>query len=75
MQGHANIRTFAQPDRLATRAREPMLTFHMQRTLKGTTLLEMLAAIALLATITAVAMPGALTMCPGLHPKADSASG
>jgi len=58
MQGRANIHMFARLARLATPARVRMLTFHMRRVLKGTSLLETLAAITLLAAITALAMPG-----------------
>jgi type IV pilus assembly protein PilE len=58
MQGHANIRTFAQLTRVAILAHERMLAPDMRRPLKGTSLLETLAAIALLASIAALAMPG-----------------
>jgi len=57
MQGHANIRVIAPLRRLAKRARDRMLT-PMRRPLKGTSLVETLAAIALLAGVAALAMPG-----------------
>ena len=40
------------------RVRDPMLSSHMHRPSKGTSLVETLAAIALLAAVAALAMPG-----------------